>query len=196
MAIEEMLGNPDHVCRNPGCGEPMPLPANWGNECPHCHYRQPTLDELARSVTAFRKSGKKVIARATTFDDIATCAGFTNLAATRGLVGHQRLDAEQLRAMQARIDALEAEVERLRAEQDATREQLADDADDAADGLAAGEQLVDAGGLDDVADLDREVGGDVDDAGFPRMFDLGALPRHRPQPVVQGRIEITHDLYS
>lgn len=28
---------------------------------------QPTLDELARSVTAFRKSGKKVIARATTF---------------------------------------------------------------------------------------------------------------------------------
>lgn len=32
----------------------------------------------------------------TTFDDIATCAGFTNLAATQGLVGHQRLDAEQL----------------------------------------------------------------------------------------------------
>jgi len=48
MAIEEMLGNPDHVCRNPGCGEQMPLPVNWGKECPHCHYRQPTLDELKR----------------------------------------------------------------------------------------------------------------------------------------------------
>ncbi len=37
------------------------------------------------------------------------------------------LDAEQLRAMQERIDALEAEVERLRAEQDATKQQLAAD---------------------------------------------------------------------
>jgi iron complex transport system substrate-binding protein len=32
----------------------------------------------------------------TTFDDIATCAGFRNLAAAQGLVGHQRVDAEQL----------------------------------------------------------------------------------------------------
>lgn len=32
----------------------------------------------------------------TTFDDIATCAGFRNLAREQGLVGHQRVDAEQL----------------------------------------------------------------------------------------------------
>lgn len=32
----------------------------------------------------------------TTFDDIARCAGFDNLASAQGLVGHQRVDAEQL----------------------------------------------------------------------------------------------------
>jgi hypothetical protein len=42
----EPYGNPDHKCRNPKCGKPMPLPQMWGKFCRSCGWRQPTLDEL------------------------------------------------------------------------------------------------------------------------------------------------------
>lgn len=48
MAVEEMLANKDHKCRDPKCMGPMPLPKMWGRECPSCGKRQPTLDELKR----------------------------------------------------------------------------------------------------------------------------------------------------